>query len=203
MKHIIFGLLLSALWGESQAGSLVIDNTSPISFSGYDRQPTTVTGSQRAGSLRSSVAASTGIFSATRLSNERRYVDAYHLGTVGALFESPNLGASISRSVGAGLVSFGFSNNAGPVHAFSNGSQLQLPIGFAIMKGQTNKFGTFDYLLGFNDNYGGVADHDDFVVGASLANVAPVPEPRIYAMMLAGLGLIGFSVRRRKRDDYE
>jgi hypothetical protein len=71
------------------------------------------------------------------------------------------------------------------------------------MKGQTNKFGTFDYLLGFNDNYGGVADHDDFVVGASLANVAPVPEPRIYAMMLAGLGLIGFSVRRRKRDDYE
>jgi hypothetical protein len=78
-----------------------------------------------------------------------------------------------------------------------------LPFGFAIMKGQTNKFGRFDYLLGSNDNYGGVADHDDFVVGARFANVAPVPEPRIYAMMMAGLGLIGFSVRRRKREGFD
>jgi hypothetical protein len=30
------------------------------------------------------------------------------------------------------------------------------------------------------------------------AGVAPVPEPETYAMMLAGLGLMGFMVRRRK-----
>jgi hypothetical protein len=30
---------------------------------------------------------------------------------------------------------------------------------------------------------------------------APVPEPETYAMMLAGLGLMGFMVRRRKFDD--
>ena len=29
-------------------------------------------------------------------------------------------------------------------------------------------------------------------------NVSPVPEPETYAMLLAGLGLIGFAVRRRK-----
>ncbi|UJP00688.1 MAG: FxDxF family PEP-CTERM protein [Nitrosomonas sp.] len=29
-------------------------------------------------------------------------------------------------------------------------------------------------------------------------NVTPVPEPETYAMLLAGLGLIGFTVRRRK-----
>lgn len=29
-------------------------------------------------------------------------------------------------------------------------------------------------------------------------NISPVPEPETYAMMLAGLGLIGFSARRRK-----
>lgn len=30
--------------------------------------------------------------------------------------------------------------------------------------------------------------------------VSPVPEPGIYAMMLAGLGLLGFSARRRKNN---
>ena len=29
-------------------------------------------------------------------------------------------------------------------------------------------------------------------------NVAAVPEPETYAMLLAGLGLIGFTARRRK-----
>jgi hypothetical protein len=32
-----------------------------------------------------------------------------------------------------------------------------------------------------------------------LSQVAAVPEPSNYAMMLAGLGLVGFIVRRRKR----
>ncbi|RPJ44675.1 MAG: PEP-CTERM sorting domain-containing protein [Betaproteobacteria bacterium] len=30
-------------------------------------------------------------------------------------------------------------------------------------------------------------------------NLAPVPEPEIYAMMAAGLGLMGFVARRRQR----
>jgi hypothetical protein len=201
MKHIIFGLLLSAIWGVSQAGILVIDNTSPISFSGYDRQPASATGFENTGFLGSLVAASPGIVTATYLGNQSDHVDTYHFGTGGALFESHNLGASISESVDARLLNISFSNNAGAGRTFRNGNQRQLPVGFAIMKGQTDKFGTFDYLLGFNDNHGGVADHD-IVVGASFANIAPVPEPRIYAMMLAGLGLIGFSVRRRNRENF-
>jgi hypothetical protein len=30
-------------------------------------------------------------------------------------------------------------------------------------------------------------------------NIAPVPEPETYAMLLAGLGLMGFVARRRKQ----
>jgi len=51
--------------------------------------------------------------------------------------------------------------------------------------------------LGFNDSYRGDADYDDFVVGVNFV-AAPVPEPQTYAMLLAGLGLIGFSARRRE-----
>ncbi|MDE2365958.1 MAG: PEP-CTERM sorting domain-containing protein, partial [Betaproteobacteria bacterium] len=29
--------------------------------------------------------------------------------------------------------------------------------------------------------------------------IAPIPEPEAYAMMMAGLGLIGFMARRRKK----
>jgi len=31
-----------------------------------------------------------------------------------------------------------------------------------------------------------------------LYSLAPVPEPETYALMLAGLGLVGFMARRRK-----
>jgi hypothetical protein len=34
---------------------------------------------------------------------------------------------------------------------------------------------------------------------SQLIVLTPVPEPEIYAMMLAGLGLIGFARRRRKQ----
>lgn len=37
----------------------------------------------------------------------------------------------------------------------------------------------------------------EFLVNA----VAPIPEPETYAMLLAGLGLLGFTVRRRIRKD--
>ncbi len=33
--------------------------------------------------------------------------------------------------------------------------------------------------------------------------ISPVPEPETYAMLLAGLGLIGFSARRRKSDAFD
>jgi hypothetical protein len=37
----------------------------------------------------------------------------------------------------------------------------------------------------------------------SLPIISPVPEPETYAMLLAGLGLIGFSARHRKRDTFD
>lgn len=33
-------------------------------------------------------------------------------------------------------------------------------------------------------------------------SISPVPEPETYAMLLAGLGMIGFSIRRRKSDTF-
>jgi len=44
-------------------------------------------------------------------------------------------------------------------------------------------------------------DADNKKMGSLISlPITPVPEPETYAMMLAGLGLIGFTARRRQRD---
>lgn len=51
--------------------------------------------------------------------------------------------------------------------------------------------------VGFEDLYGGGdLDYDDesFV----FTNISPIPEPETHAMLLVGLGLVAFTVRRRK-----
>ena len=201
MKKIILGALLTALFGVAQASTLTINNSSVINFTGYSGQPLEVTGAYNTGfwgSLFSNIA---GTFTATYLGNESGLTNNFSFGLGNSLLESNRLGATISSSVGAGTIGFSFSGNNGtgstfgPVNTFANGSQQTLPLGFAILNGQSNRFGTFQYLLGFNDSFTGDADYDDFVVGV---NFSPVPEPETYAMLLAGLGLIGYSARRRK-----
>jgi len=70
---------------------------------------------------------------------------------------------------------------------------------FGTMDGDTftpyTKDGEFDFVLGFNDGSTNDADYDDLVVGF---NVTTVPEPETYALMLAGLGVVGFVARRRR-----
>jgi hypothetical protein len=123
------------------------------------------------------------------------------LGLAGSLLESNVIGKTISMSIEAGTVGFSFSDNANGGHSFVNGKHQAPSFGFAILKGQKNKYGSFQYLLGFNDSYGGDADYDDFVVGVNFVS-SPVPEPETYMMMFAGIVLIGFSARRRNNNNW-
>lgn len=77
----------------------------------------------------------------------------------------------------------------GVQHTFVYGDKTyqQLYSGFSSDGGHLNGVGSQRVALGF---YG--------VAGASLA---PIPEPETYAMMLAGLGLLGTVVRRRRQSD--
>ncbi len=57
--------------------------------------------------------------------------------------------------------------------------------------------------VGFEDiNGGGDYDYNDetFVFTNINASVSPIPEPETYAMLLVGLGLLGFSASRRKEN---
>ena len=204
MKRIVLGVFLSAILGAAQAGTLEVLNSSVITFNNYDGQPASITGAENTGLWGYLSATSAGKFIATYLGNESAYIDKFSLNIGGTLLETNSLGSTVSMTVsGPGTVGFSFSDDqgTGSGHTFSNGQSQTLPLGFAIMKGQTNKYGTFDYILGFNDSYTGDADYDDFVVGVKF--VSAVPEPETFAMLLAGLGLIGFSARRRKNEAFD
>lgn len=196
MKHIMLGIFLIVVLSETQASAIEIKNASVVNFSGYNGQPRGVTGAHSTGVWGSLHANSSGKFSATYLGNESGYVDSFSLGSGDSLQESNKVGDTISMKVDAGLVNFSFSDNAGGGHTFVNGQSQEPVFGFAILNGQTNKYGAFDFLLGFNDSYRGDGDYDDFVVGVNL--ISAVPEPETYAMLLIGLGLICFTARRRK-----
>ena len=53
----------------------------------------------------------------------------------------------------------------------------------------------FDLVLGFYDSDKGHANWDDYVVGV---NMASLPEPGTYAVMVAGLAAVGFVARWRR-----
>ncbi|MCL2161332.1 MAG: PEPxxWA-CTERM sorting domain-containing protein [Betaproteobacteria bacterium] len=54
-------------------------------------------------------------------------------------------------------------------------------------------------LVGFEDMWmGGDMDYDDIVFLVSNVSATPVPEPETWAMLLAGLGMVGVMARRRK-----
>lgn len=57
-----------------------------------------------------------------------------------------------------------------------------------------------EVLVGFEDLYrGGDKDYNDIIFSVSNVTVSPVPEPSTYALMIAGLGLVGFMAARRRK----
>ena len=111
------------------------------------------------------------------------------------LLESDPIGTSVSSLVSAfGPLNFKFEGDIGKF-AFNGGhwdkgTSIGL-IGTNMLVGST----TYQYVIGYNDSAGKkhLGDWDDFVIG-----VSAVPEPETYAMMLIGLCLIGFSIRKQK-----
>jgi hypothetical protein len=198
MKKILLSVFLSLTVGVAQA-ALQIVNPSAIGFSGYDGEPATVTGTYNSGQWGALSASTAGTFYATYLGNESGYTNSFLSfdGGIKSLLESNTIGTTVSSQVNAGIVPFAFFDSVGSF--FFNGSSQTPVVGFAILEGQKSQYGDFDYILGFNDSFSSDADYDDFVVGVKFVTSA-VPEPETYAMMLIGLGMVGFTARRRKNN---
>jgi len=62
---------------------------------------------------------------------------------------------------------------------------------------QLSSSGTTTLTLAAGQVFGFYVKTTDSTGGAGFINIAAVPEPETYGMMLVGLGLLGFMVRRK------
>ena len=111
------------------------------------------------------------------------------------------LNASISGLVTAGPLDFTFADLVMGT-SIGNGQHLGDFTSYAVLGSFAGAVftpftlgGTYDLILGFNDGMRVDSDYDDMVVGLK---VAAIPEPETYALLLAGLGAIGFLHRARR-----
>jgi hypothetical protein len=115
------------------------------------------------------------------------------------VFTEAGISESASFTFGAGLIPFSFGGSNG--HAVINGQNFAQYAGGEEVTFAHADSDTFDFLLGYNDNFAGIGDKDfdDFIVGVDVSEVqiATVPEPGMAALF--GLGLIGVGLARMRK----
>jgi hypothetical protein len=149
-----------------------------------------------------SEAANTNVFTAFPF--EESFIN-HDVKVLGAHFSSSPVGSSFSQQVsGPGLLNFWFGTIYPKKDLAIVGNALVFghDASFSVLENYSFKGANYRYALLFNDcggngcKKGSDYDFDDMVVGVNFT--APVPEPETYAMMLAGLGMLGTVVRRRR-----
>ncbi|MEO8929030.1 MAG: PEP-CTERM sorting domain-containing protein [Caldimonas sp.] len=200
MKRVLstFALLAVSLGANAQLTSA---SGPVITFAGFGNPgglPTQTMGVEN-GLVSSSLA---GSLTATFLGKSALDTNKFSFAMGGMLLNTQAIGSNMSMNVGIGALPFTFSDlftgtsvaNGGPVTAFTD----YVVLGTGGSGGSFTPFtdgGLYQIVLGFNDGLRVDADYNDMVVGL---NVTAVPEPETYALLLAGLGAIGFVARRRK-----
>jgi hypothetical protein len=205
MRRIVLAAVLLAVTSAANAGlsflSGVTDTRTEI-FNNITGLPDLAIGTNVAvGSLNTN---ETGTITFTYLGQESSYADQFNLTINGlSLTESNLVGDSISASVTSlGAIGFSFADNMGGLATnggtWSTGTSIGL-IGQSMTVASGGAAGNYAFVIGYNDSAGSatLGDWDDYVVGVNFAT-APIPEPEIYAMMAAGLALMGWVGRRRK-----
>lgn len=142
--------------------------------------------------------ATAGSVKYTYLGQESGFLDNFKLTIAPStiILDTAAMETSASSPLqGAGALSFRFEGSAGNT-AVNGGAWCPTCSIGRIGTNMTVNGKFYEFVIGYNDSAGtaSLGDWDDMVIG-----VNAIPEPETYAMLLAGLGLMGFVARRRQR----
>src|SRR6186713_3444616 len=204
MQKALVTFAFVAVAAGAQAQVTFVDGTERSVFANYNPNGVAATlGPVVGGREDSMINTTAGLLTATFLGFEAIDSDTFTFTlSSGTLSNKGALNAQISGPVAAGPLNFTFADVFQGT-AIGNGQNLGDFTSYAVLGSFANAVftpftlgGTSDLILGFNDGMRVDSDYDDIVVGLK---VAAIPEPETYALMLAGLGAIGFVARRRRK----
>lgn len=209
MKKVLTALALAALAVGAQAQVSFTGGVSRDPVAGFNPNGDAATLSPLpvGGKEDALISTTAGFLTATFIGSEAIDLDRFMFTLGGAQLtnQSSMLNMSIGTNVGAGSLSFTFMDTVTNTQVSNGGNSPDSITSYAVLgsfsQGVFTPYtlgGRFDLILGFNDGLRVDADFDDQIIGLK---VTPVPEPETYALMLAGLGALGFISRRRKKLD--
>jgi len=204
MKQLLSSLALAALATSAGAQVTFSGGTDRANFVAYNPNGTAATLAPTGGKEDALINTTAGLLTATFLGMEAIDTDTFTFTLAGGTLSNKGaLNASISGPVGAGALNFSFAdlfqgttvgNGGNPGSDFTSYAVLGTFNGAVFTPATLG--GAYDLIIGFNDGLRVDADYDDMVVGL---RVVAIPEPESYALLLAGLGAVGFIARRRQR----
>jgi len=204
MKQLLSALALAALASSAGAQVTFSGGTDRANFVAYNPNGTAATLAPTGGKEDALINTTAGLLSATFLGMEVIDTDTFTFALAGGTLNNKGaLNASISGLVPAGALNFTFAdlfqgttvgNGGNPGSDFTSYAVLGTFNGAVFTPATLG--GAYDLIIGFNDGLRVDADYDDMVVGL---RVVAIPEPESYALLLAGLGAVGFIARRRQR----
>jgi len=204
MKRVLSALALASCAALAQAQVTFVDGTERSVFANYNPNGAAGTlGPVVGGREDSMINTTAGILTATFLGFEAIDTDTFTFTlSSGTLSNKGALNASISGPVAAGALNFTFADMFQGT-AIGNGQNLGDFTSYAVLGSFAGSVftpftlgGAYDLILGFNDGLRVDSDYDDMVVGLK---VVAIPEPETYALLMAGLGAVGFVARRRRK----
>jgi len=203
MKQLLSALALAALATSAGAQVTFAGGTDRNSFAAYNPNGAAAGLAPTGGKEDANINTTAGMLTATFLGFEAIDTDSFTFTlSSGTLSNKGALNASISGPVAAGALNFTFADLFQGT-AIGNGQNLGDFTSYAVLGSFAGTVftpftlgGAYDLILGFNDGLRVDSDYDDMVIGL---RVTAVPEPETYALLLAGLGAVGFVAGRRRK----
>ncbi len=204
MKKILTAVALAVVAIGASAQVTFSGGTNLNSIANYNPNGQAASLVPTAGKEDATINTSAGILTATFLGFEALDTDTFNFVLSGGVLSNKGaLNSMISGPVMAGGLNFTFMDVTQGTMVGNGGNPGSQFTSYAVLGSFSNAVftpytlgGAYDLILGFNDGLRVDADYDDMVVGLK---VSAIPEPETYALMLAGLGALGFISRRRKK----